>query len=304
MRYLLILIATLLTAHMSQAQSNAVRQTSQALVEGWTAWMEKQDITEGAIAISHMGRVIAEDGINRTAADPAPIASLSKAITGVCVLKALEEAGQPHTVRLSEAMPGFFSKYRAKDRRLFSVTVGQLISHDSGIQSNFEKRYTTFRTFEEPQKELQMRMIALERLGSNPGRSNHHYSNANYLALGLVIEELTGEAYETYCTRTVLAPLGITDAHLSKDWAVMSSYGGWHISAKDYLIFLNAYFTDGMILNKTPTGFEPKVHIGKNRYYGPGVLFRKTDKGTLIWHAGSWKWKYKDIDAASSRSRR
>ncbi len=298
MRPFLILITALLSAQLANAQSNQTRQTAQALVEGFSAWMTQNAISEGAIAISYQGKPIAEQGINRAPDDPAPIASLSKAITGICALNALNDAGKSHKLRLSEAMPSFFSKHRAKDRRLFAVTVGQLISQDSGIQSKFERRYKTFKTFTEAQKELQMRMIALERLGSNPGRSNHHYSNANYLALGLVIEDLTGETYEAYCKKTVLEPLGITNARLSTDWAVMSSFGGWEISAKDYLIFLNANFQDGLILGKTPTSFEPKVHMGKNRYYGPGVMFRKTDKGTLIWHAGAWKWSDKNIDAA------
>lgn len=289
MRFISLLF--FLIAPNAFAQSGDIQQTSQALVQGWSGWMEKHRITQGAMAISHRGEIIIEQGINRTASDPAPVASLSKAITAICALHALKAAGKTHKLKLQDALPSFFSKYRVKDRRLFSVTVGQLISHDSGIHSNFTKRYKTLKTFEDPQKELQMRMIALERLGSNPGRSNYHYSNANYLTLGLVIEELTGQAYETYCAREILAPLGISNARVSQKWAVASSFGGWEISAKDYLTFLNAHFADNFILGQSPTRFSPKVHIGNNRYYGPGVLFRKTDKGTLVWHAGAWKWQ-------------
>jgi len=298
MRILSILLLILPLAQMVSAQTSSKRQTAQALIEGWNDWMNENEITLGAIAISDRSTLIAEDGIGRTAGDAAPVASLSKAITGVCALKALEETGNTHSLKLENALPTFFSRYRVKDKRVFAITVGQLISHDSGIQSNFEKRYTKFKTFEEAQTETQMRMIVLERLGSNPGRSNYHYSNANYLTLGLVIEELTGEPYEAYCKREVLEPLGILSASLSKRWAIMFAYGGWEISAKDYLTFLNAHFSDGLIMGQTPTRFAPKVHIGNNRYYGPGVLFRKTDKGALVWHAGAWKWRDENINDA------
>jgi len=297
-KILLLLLLLSTPVSLAYAQSNAVRQTAATLIEGWKDWMATHSISEGAMAISFDGKIIAEDGISRTAADPAPIASLSKAITAICALKALDDNDMPYSLRLQEAMPQFFSRYRAKDRRIFGVTVGHLISHDSGIQSKFVNRYKTLRSFEEEQKELQMRMIALDRLVATPGRSNFTYSNANYLALGVIIEETTGESYEPYCKREILAPIGLTDPHLSKEWAVMSSYGGWVMSARDYLTFLNHYFADGLILGLAPTRYQPRVHVGNNRYYGPGVLYRKTDKGTLIWHTGAWAWKDKTRDAA------
>ena len=298
LRGMLVTFSLLIAQATAQAQSAVITQTADTILEGWADWIGQNGITEGAIAISHDGKIIAETGINRTTTDPAPVASLSKAITAICALKAMEDYSIPHGTRIPQAMEQFFSRYRAKDRRLFGVTLGHLITHDSGIHSKFEQRYKTFRSFEDPQKELQMRMIALERLGSTPGRSNYRYSNANYLALGLFIEETVGEDYEPYCKRNVLEPAGINDAYLSTDWAVMSSYGGWVISARDYLTFLNHYFREGLILGRAPTRFQPRVHIGNNRYYGPGVLYRKTDKGTLIWHAGSWRWKDKTRDAA------
>ena len=258
--------------------------------------MSSNEIETGSIVIGQDGKQLTEAGINRTANDPAPVASLSKAITAVCVLKALEATGQTHELNVERALPSFFSRYRVKDRRLFLASIGNLITHDSGIHSDFVDHYRGLPTFEEEQKELQMQYLALERLGSVPGQNNFHYSNGNYLALGLVIEEVTGEPYAEYCTEKVLRPLGITDAGLYQEWMFTSSFGGWEISARDYMTFLNEYFKDGLLLGVSPTRFQPKVHIGNNRFYGPGVLFRRTDKGTLIWHAGGWRWNDGQID--------
>ena len=38
------------------------------------------------------------------------------------------------------------------------------------------------------------------------------YSNANYLALGAVIEEATGRGYEDYCRAAVITPVGAKGA--------------------------------------------------------------------------------------------
>jgi D-alanyl-D-alanine carboxypeptidase len=49
-------------------------------------------------------------------------------------------------------------------------------------------------------------------LADDPGTS-YRYSNTNYCILGLVIEAVTGETFDAYVARTVLAPFGVTDAH-------------------------------------------------------------------------------------------
>ena len=281
-----------------QAQSNRIKATANELIEDWSAWMERHKITKGAIAIAYNGTPIASHGIGRTPDDPAPVASLSKSITAVCTLKLLQEKGLPPKIRLPKAMPQFFNRFRARDKRLFDITLADLMTHDSGIQTNYISReYPKFKTLQEEQKELQLRHITRERLENRPGRNNYAYSNANYLILGAAIEEISQEDYETYCAKTVLAPLGITTARLSEEWKVLSAFGGWEISASDFLTFINAYFKDGQIMGQSPTRYAPKVHIGNNRYYGPGVLFRRTDKGALFWHAGSWRWKTDIIDA-------
>ncbi len=285
-------------APYTQAQSLQVRQATNATITAWSDWMARHQINEGAIAIAYEGAIVAEEGIGRTATDPAPVASLSKAITAACALYAMSENDTPAGTKLQKAMPEFFSKFRVKDRRLFSATLGHLITHDSGIISQFERRYTRFETLKEEQKEAQLRNIVLERLGATPGRNNYSYSNANYLALGVAIEEMTGAPYEAYCQQNVLAPLGITTAHISDEWAVLSSFGGWVISASDYVKFLHAQISDGLVRGQRPLSFRPKVHIGKNRYYGPGLMFRKTEDGLLVWHAGSWKWSHDGKEAS------
>ena len=48
-------------------------------------------------------------------------------------------------------------------------------------------------------------------LVSSPGAA-FHYSNANYLVLGQVIEEVSGESYGEYVRTHIFEPLGMADA--------------------------------------------------------------------------------------------
>lgn len=135
----------------------------------------------------------------------------------------------------------------------------------------------------------QFRAFVQQKHAAAPG-SGYHYSNANYLLLGLAIEELSGGKYEQVCRELTLAPAGI-DASLYPSWRVMSSWGGWAISSLDYLKFLNTYFSDSKVLGRQPVTIGVNTSIGRGAYYNLGVLTRSANGGNRFWHPGSWRWK-------------
>ena len=292
---LVLLFANL---HLSPAfakTTNADAIADNAISE-FKDWMKKHKIKGGAIAISHNGRLVDTFGIKRNANTPAPVASLSKAITAVCTIKALEASGNSPDLSLGEAIPGIFSKNKKADSRYKTVSIGQLITHNSGIHSRYHRKYIdSLLSLKKEKKEKQMKKLLREKMSANPG-TGYHYSNANYLALGLVIETLTGQSYEKYCNDNVLKPLNITSAKLYNTWRVMSSWGGWQISAKDYLDFANHYFAESKVMGSSPTD---QVHTqrGNGVLYSLGTLARSTRSGYNFWHSGSWRWKAQSRNA-------
>lgn len=258
--------------------------------------MAEHEVPAGAIAVSKDGEIVAEAGIGREAATPAPVASLSKAITAVCTLMLLEETGTDRAATLRETLsPDLFVPPPA-DPSLRDVTIGSLLNHTSGISDGlFGYHVGALPRFSREDKEGQFAQLATRPLKA-VGR--YEYANLNYLALGLVIEALSGDDYETYCQRKVLAPLGIS-ARLLDKWRVLTAYGGWSISARDYLIFANAHLGDGkggpgVWVADTTLDAE----AGRGAIYGPGVLIRRTEGGTTIWHAGAWEWRGKRRQAS------
>ena len=289
MRPFLIRVITLFLL-AAPAQALDPQTTAQATIDAWKGWMAKHNVKRGAIAVSFDGAEIASDGINRSPDDPARLASLSKAITGLCTLRAMQAANMPLGTPISEVLSGFFAEHKPKDDRLPSVTVEHLLIQNSGIHTRYHRNIEVLRTFEKENKTWQMTKIAAEPLGGDPGRTKYKYTNANYLALGLVIEAVTGKDYETYCIDILLTPAGITTGKLSNRWRVLSAFGGWQMSARDYLKFIDTYLGGNQVMGQDPKTV-PRALIGNGRFYGPGILMRPTGKGWNFWHNGGWKWR-------------
>jgi len=279
----------LLSISALPATANDPQAIAEQTFAEWRAWMARHNVPAGSIVMSYNGVVIAEDGIARGADEPAKIASLSKAITATCALNAAVEQGKTMTTQLSEMIPDALAAHPPTDDRFADITLGQLITHASGIDTDYHRvELAKLRTLREENKLWQFSKIVDEQLSGTPAWASYRYSNANYLVLGLVIEELTGESYETYCQRAVLQPAGVTTAALNDDWRVMTAWGGWEISAQDYLKFAEYHFA-GQHNAARPSGHSlPAADVGRGRSYGAGILFRRTNLGMNAWHQGSW----------------
>jgi CubicO group peptidase (beta-lactamase class C family) len=136
-------------------------------------------------------------------------------------------------------------------------------------------------------------------LETAPGK-NYSYTNISFLILGVIIEAVTGEAYEKYCNEAVLNPLGITGAGLDPDWRVLSSYGGWRLSGPQYLRFMEVFAPDSQVLGRKALAF---MNDGKHKwvddaedvYYAMGMLVRPVaGGGHNLWHEGAWSYNFRN----------
>lgn len=264
-----------------------IEQTTDSIVEAFNQFLERHSIRSGAIAISYNGKLVGTAGKNRSAADPARLASLSKAITAVCTIKALESSNYTVKSSLREIMPDQLVKNSTNKAKFEAITVEQLLTHTSKLTSKHLSRQGKYITrFDREQKNWQLDNIF--KYETAKGRAKkYYYANSNYLILGIVIEKLTNSDYESYCKKAVLSPLTITKAKLAPSWRILSSYGGWELSAIDYLKFVNKYYTKDWRNNFPSMGkFKPAKMKGSAEY-GLGMSMRESISGTTFWHAGS-----------------
>ena len=134
------------------------------------------------------------------------IASVSKMLTATAIMQLVEagsiELDQPFAGQLG--LDGPFA-----DPRVGAVTVRQLLSHTSGVTAS---RGIFFGHGLETWQQAANNALG-QVLQFDPGTA-FQYSNTNYCLLGLLLESVTGQPFETAIRKRVLEPIGAT-AHLA-----------------------------------------------------------------------------------------
>lgn len=291
------LIVVLLAGLAGQAHG----QTVDGIEQAWRAWMSTYGRKTGGLAVVHAGRAVREVAMGQEAVGmPVPVASLSKAVTAVCVAGLIERGGLSFETPLSQALAKTMTRVgRPVDPRLSAVTISQLLVHRAGLDkkdianaplADYLRTHTARRTA----FDVQLGWIFRHKLAAAPG-TRYVYSNAGYLILGAVIEEASGRDYEGYCRETVLLPLGARTAELDPAWRIMSSYGGWRMSTADYGRFYQAFAPGNPAIGPQSRAWmmspDGKRVGGGGVHYGLGTFVRPTATGGgNFWHWGAWTY--------------
>jgi CubicO group peptidase (beta-lactamase class C family) len=192
------------------------------------ALMQKYSIPGGAVAVLRDGKLIYARGFgyadveSKTPVQPDAlfrIASVSKPITGVAIMKLVEEG----KLRLDDRVAPLIADLNPApgasfDPRWEQITIRHLLNHQGGWDRN--KPNGGFDPMFRPQiaadavgapapasAETIIRYMKGMPLDFDPG-TQHVYSNFGYAILGRVIERLSGLPYEEYVTERVLQPVG------------------------------------------------------------------------------------------------
>lgn len=215
-----------LAAEMPQPSAGA-QSSFAAFDREMTQHLAKTGIPGGALAVAKDGKLCYTQAYglaDRERGTPVKsdalfrIASLSKPITAVAVLKLVEEGRLRLDARAFDLLPlKPYPPGKAPDPRLATITVEQLLRHTAGWDRD--------RTFDPISRHPMMakalgvpspigptdmiRYMLGQPLDFDPG-SRHVYSNLTYIILGRIIERVSGMGYEAYVKQKVLAPLGIT----------------------------------------------------------------------------------------------
>jgi len=218
LRPLLVLVAGALVAvNLVVPGTQPPTATGPATFDQVDAWLAHQiadaGIPGGAIAVVRDGVVVhtrgfgIADAAGRPVTDDTPfvIGSITKSFTALAVMQ-LVEAGR---VDLDEPVARYVPGFRLADADAGArITVRQLLDHTSGLSTSAGTDPLTT-----PVTSLAARVRDLADVApvSQPGAA-YHYSNANYVVAGRLIELVSGLDYGTYLRRHVLEPLGMATA--------------------------------------------------------------------------------------------
>lgn len=189
--------------------------------------MNRWSIPGGAVAVVKDGRLVlargygwADQGTGKVIQPDAlfRVASLSKPITAVAVLKLHEEGRLDLDMGAFSVLPHLQPPAgETEDPRLARITVRQLLHHSGGWDRDatfdpmFRSRIVaqSVGSSAPASAEAVIRYMRGQPLQFDPG-SGYSYSNFGYAVLGRNIERVTGESYEDYVRTNVLAPMGIS----------------------------------------------------------------------------------------------
>lgn len=269
--FLLVLLSLPFQA-VSQDLARAERAESAFL-----AWAQAVGIEKAAIAVGFEGALVSAAGIGQRADEPADVASLSKAITAMCLADVLAEKGLTFEARLGDVIDGVVNAQAA------DLTIGSLVAQSSGLDKDETQNHMWRWVNEENDRHQEAAILALTRGPNMAEIGQFNYNNENYAVLGWLISALTGEAYIETCKARIF---GEGSMGASDRWGAFTAWGGWKISAEDYLSFVHRYFGSGSDMAQNPEGL-PNVYLGRQKYYGMGSFWRPSrGGGHNFWHFG------------------
>ena len=138
------------------------------------------------------------------------IGSVTKTFTATIVFQLVQEGKLRLDSTLEEHLPGVVP-------RGGEITIRHLLGHRSGLANVTD--YPEWRMANQAERSPStspinsLRFAASKPLAFRPG-SQERYSNTNYIALGLVIEKVTGRSYAEELEERVLDPLGLSRTEL------------------------------------------------------------------------------------------
>ena len=192
------------------------------------SFMKKWNVQGAAVAIARQGKLVYARGFGYadTAAgiETQPyskfrVASISKLVTAVAVMKLMEEGklSLDDKVFGPDGILNDSCYCYPRDKRVFNISVAHLLSHEGGWSQRYgDQMFMPHVIAREMKCSLPVdtrtivRFALSKRLHFTPG-TGRSYSNLGYSILGLVIEKISGMPYEEYCTTAIFEPLGIYD---------------------------------------------------------------------------------------------
>jgi CubicO group peptidase (beta-lactamase class C family) len=302
-------------ASPSATAETLLPNSAEAFGQALRTWAAQHGTERGVVVVRRGDRVVYQlqlGGGNPD--DPVHIASLSKAITAVCIATLVRDGVLSFDAPVAAALAKFrkSSGFRS-DPRFARATVAQLLTHRAGFGTKAQDpgsgpaltKYLQKNTARQRPNDNFLGWALSQRLAHDPGKQ-FVYSNTGYFALGAIIEEATGKGYAPYCREAVLTPLRL-QADLEPGWRVMWSFGGWRMRPRDYLAFLDVFGETNQWLGTAartwmldPSG--KTVSANGDMWYGLGTYVRKAERGVNVRHFGSWAYASTGLNARSRTS--
>lgn len=294
-------------------------ETPEAFIEGAQAKIAEEYVGNLALAIIENGEITGTHfhSVDKPVDEHTvfPMASISKWVTAWGIFSLVEKG----LIDLDAPVDSYLTRWHLPESEYDNneVTVRKLLSHTAGLVDDLG--YAGFLPGEPVQTiEASLTQAAdapwsegIARVGIEPG-SQYMYSGAAYTLLQLVIEEVSGQSFQSYMTAAVFKPLQMNRStfvwsdSLGWDLATFYDYEGGigphkrftalaaaslYTTTSDLALFLKANISSNAVLSEeslelmyTPHAFVNTTGI---HALGPTIFARSGDGVFVHGHDGS-----------------
>ncbi|MCB0492446.1 MAG: beta-lactamase family protein [Cyclobacteriaceae bacterium] len=161
------------------------------------------------------------------------IGSVTKQFTGASILLLAEEG----KLSLDDEM----TKYITYDTKGRKVTIRQLLSHTSGIKSYTDLPFFEHFSQQHHERDTLLRILEKEGYDFEPGEMLH-YNNSAFFMLGLIIEKVSGMAYEEFVKKNLFDKAGMGNSYYCSESKIIKNKAHGYDTGEDGLV--NAAYLD------------------------------------------------------------
>jgi CubicO group peptidase (beta-lactamase class C family) len=157
---------------------------------------------------------------------PFILASVSKSFTALAIMQ-LSEAGK---VDLDAPVQRYIPWFRVADKVASDqITVRNLLNHTSGLPEDTSFEPMRSNDMSDDALEERVRALSEVQLNHRVG-ATFEYTDANYDVLGLVVQRVTGQSYESYVQERIFAPLDMSHSFTNQTDALRHGLATGHRS--------------------------------------------------------------------------
>ena len=198
------------------------------------------------------------------------LASMGKMFAATGILQLVEQG----KLSLEQTVGEILQDYPNEEAK--RIKVKHLLTHTSGMGDYFSP---AFFENQENIKNLSdfLPYFVNDPINFVPGE-HMRYSNAGYIVLGLIIEEITRKKYNTYLDENIFQPSGMT-----KTGPLIGSAGGGPSTVSDLYMFALALQNHKLINEDSFTAMITN-HFGHN--YGYGMTLKQFNEHNIYGHNG------------------
>ncbi len=205
---------------LAASEASAAAPAFAAIDKFVDAEMDAQRIPGLALGIVQDGRIVHIRGFGNadtsgravTPQTPFIIGSLAKSFTALAIMQ-LVEAGK---VEVDAPVQRYIPWFRVADEEASAqITVRHLLNQTSGLSTKTGRSFQGSSDTSDSALEKAVRKLSTAQLTAPVG-ATHQYSTINYSVLGLVVQTVSGQSYESYVQEHIFDPLKMRNSFTSE----------------------------------------------------------------------------------------